>query len=355
MDKFQESLAGLFKTLSAAEVCALNSSLATIINQEGQMSVGDGTAVLSSKSASKNRRRQLLQHNKLKRPLNAFIAYRSYYSPIFKGIPQKVKSGLLRMTWSADTKRAMWALLGSAYSDLRDHHDESLPLDKFLSLTVPLLPIVSADKYLGKMGWEISTAANNTEEPVLIRSSAFNAACLAAEYPHNTNLSVADIVNHCYTQGLLPKDTRKNLGRNRRYMSPNDGHHAGNQIPLPPYGTLTLTVTPHPAATVDAEASSIDPTSEVSSDEDMDVDAGIPNNVDDEPEVPVHEAIMNGNTYLSIATVTADQQAAFENNELALHFHPGIQPPILGFDPRIVQDDFDPFDLDFSGLIDFNA
>ncbi|KAL6241329.1 hypothetical protein RBB50_011802 [Rhinocladiella similis] len=360
MDKFQESLAGLFKSLSAAEVSALNSSLATIAKQQAQMSVGNGPATLASKSASKNRRRLLGQHNKPKRPLNAFIAYRSYYSPLFKTIPQKVKSGLLRMTWAADTKRPMWALLGSAYSDLRDHHDESLALDKFLSLTVPLLPIVPADEYLNKTGWELSADANNAEEPVLVRSPAFNAALLAAEYPQHTSRSVADIVSHCYTQGLLPRSTRKDLGQNRRHMFHNHGHHAGtdagNHTPPPPCGSLTLAVTPLSSATVDTEASSIEATPEVSGDEDVDADAGISNNnVNDEAEVPIHDAIMSSNTYLTIAAITADQQAAFEDNDLALHFHPRIQPPILGFDPRIIQDDFDPFDLDFSGLINFNA
>lgn len=107
---------------------------------------------------------------------------------------------------------------------------------------------------------------------------------------------------------------------------------------------------------MDTEASSIEATPEVSGDEDVDADAGISNNnVNDEAEVPIHDAIMSSNTYLTIAAITADQQAAFEDNDLALHFHPRIQPPILGFDPRIIQDDFDPFDLDFSGLINFNA
>jgi hypothetical protein len=59
--------------------------------------------------------------------------------------------------------------------------------------------------------------------------------------------------------------------------------------------------------------------------------------------------------YLTIGVVTADQQAAYDRYPEALHFHPGISPPILGFDPRVIQDDFDPFDLDLSHLIDFDA
>jgi hypothetical protein len=50
----------------------------------------------------------------------------------------------------------------------------------------------------------------------------------------------------------------------------------------------------------------------------------------------------------SIATVTADQQQAYERTPFALHFHPDV-PPALGFDPNMIQDEFDPFSLiDFS-------
>lgn len=56
--------------------------------------------------------------------------------------------------------------------------------------------------------------------------------------------------------------------------------------------------------------------------------------------------------YLTIDAVTADQQAAYDQLEFGFHFHPDMQP-VLGFDPRIVQDDFDPFDLSLNDLLDF--
>jgi hypothetical protein len=45
----------------------------------------------------------------------------------------------------------------------------------------------------------------------------------------------------------------------------------------------------------------------------------------------------------SINAVTADQQQAYEGTPFSLHFHPNIQPPVLGFGPDMIQDDFDPF------------
>jgi hypothetical protein len=51
----------------------------------------------------------------------------------------------------------------------------------------------------------------------------------------------------------------------------------------------------------------------------------------------------------SIGTVIAEQQGALEaypsQYPYTLHFHPGIQQPVLGFNPGMVQDDFDPFDI----------
>ena len=55
-------------------------------------------------------------------------------------------------------------------------------------------------------------------------------------------------------------------------------------------------------------------------------------------------------------TVTEDQQRALENfpsqYPFTLHFHPDIEQPALAFDPAMVQDDFDPFDI--SDFVNFD-
>ncbi|KAK7897056.1 hypothetical protein LTR67_004944 [Exophiala xenobiotica] len=355
--KFREAFTELFKTFSPVQLNALTDSLRAAAHEQA-MSGGGIPATTSSFRVSKstsraNRRKDLLDRIKPKRPLNAFIAYRTYYSPLFKGIPQKLKSGLLRQMWGAENKHALWALLGCAYSDLRDHHEETLSVEKFLSITVPLVPIIPAEKYLSKMGWILSS---NFQE--LHRDAAFNADVLAAEYPTGTNWSVADIVDHCYNLGLMDRDTRRDPEEYRRQALLNAGFisstSAGNQTPPPSCGTLTLAVTPQSSTTMETDASSMDTPTEGTSDET--VDAGVGGlHEEEEPEIELHDAIMNSNTYLSVAAVTADQQTAFDNiDTLALHFHPGVQPPILGFDPRVIQDDFDPFDLDFSELINYD-
>lgn len=113
----------------------------------------------------------------------------------------------MRKMWGAENKRALWALLGSAYSDLRDHHKETLPVAKFLDAAIPLLPIVAANQYLSKMGWGLASDAAG--DPILDRDGGFDPEKLAAEYPPRTNLSMENIVDHCYTHGLMDRSTRQ--------------------------------------------------------------------------------------------------------------------------------------------------
>ena len=51
----------------------------------------------------------------------------------------------------------------------------------------------------------------------------------------------------------------------------------------------------------------------------------------------------------SIETATADLQHALEDYPdeypYAHHFHPAVERPIVAFDPTVIQDDFDPFDI----------
>ena len=61
------------------------------------------------------------------------------------------------------------------------------------------------------------------------------------------------------------------------------------------------------------------------------------------PEFDFSDLNTNTKYATTIEQVTADQQQAFDQMPMPFHFHPGIQPPVLGFDPNMIQDDFDPF------------
>jgi hypothetical protein len=309
--------------------------------------------------------------------------------------------------WGAENKQAIWALLGSAYSDLRDHHQENLSVEKFLSLTVPMLPIIPADQYLNKMGWYMTSDAA-TKEPKLERKTEetttepitggqggpsagipgspgaknpsnasgedvsknkekyadFNtniadtvAAINTTEALPDTNLSLADIVDHCYDRGLLQRETRRNpmdLLRtdlaNQGLMllgAPAAGGGGGGPATPPPPCVET------PQLNNQQEAIASSPSSvsagTLTDAQEAAVDAETADTGYADGELPI-EAIV-GDAYLSIGAVTRDQQAAFDNTDLALHFHPDVLPPILGFDPRVIQNDFDPFDLDLSQFV----
>lgn len=69
-----------------------------------------------------------------KRPLNSFIAFRSYYTVIFGQFQQKEISGFLTMLWQGDYFQAKWTIIARAYSEIRDQVGKVQP-------ETPLQPI----------------------------------------------------------------------------------------------------------------------------------------------------------------------------------------------------------------------
>ena len=39
---------------------------------------------------------------------------------------------------------------------------------------------------------------------------------------------------------------------------------------------------------------------------------------------------------------------------MPIHFHPAIQPPVLGFDPNLIQDNFDLYSFDIDQYLNFD-
>jgi hypothetical protein len=75
-----------------------------------------------------------------KRPLNSWMAFRAYYSPIFATYQQKDISGFLTGMWQADPFHAKWTIAAKAYSVIRDKVGKAqAPLDTFLHIVCPLL------------------------------------------------------------------------------------------------------------------------------------------------------------------------------------------------------------------------
>ncbi|KAL1301511.1 hypothetical protein AAFC00_005754 [Neodothiora populina] len=91
------------------------------------------------------------------RPLNSFLAYRSYYASIFKKYQQKNISGHLRRMWTEDPFKAKWSIVAKAYSMIREHEaKDDAPLSEFLTIACPRIGIISKENYLAVMGWVIT-------------------------------------------------------------------------------------------------------------------------------------------------------------------------------------------------------
>nr|AVA29525.1 mating type protein MAT1-1 [Venturia inaequalis] len=132
-----------------------------------------------------------------KRPLNSWIAFRSYYSPIFTSFQQKDISGFLTRMWSDDFFHAKWTIIAKAYSVIRDMVGKArAPLDKFLQIVCPLINIIQPDFYLDTMGWWKPKG----QHMELFRRYTPNITLFSAEV-RTTTLSVDDVVNHCSSVG----------------------------------------------------------------------------------------------------------------------------------------------------------
>jgi hypothetical protein len=145
-----------------------------------------------------------------KRKSTKLIWSLAYYSSQLPGLPQKIKSGLIRSLWQQDQWKHFWAIAAKAYSELRDNHIGQFTLKAFLKNVTGLLGVISADEYLAAMGWTLVT---DTEGQVHLVNSK------TAIPKHNvpgltSNLSVRDVVENCYSIGLVSRGTRSARGSN---------------------------------------------------------------------------------------------------------------------------------------------
>jgi Mating-type protein MAT alpha 1 HMG-box len=118
-------------------------------------------------------------------------------------LTQKTKSGLIRSLWEQDLWKHFWAIAAKAYSELRDNHMGQITLESFLKSVIGLLGVIPADQYLATMGWALVDDSDGQVQLVKNISAAEK-----QNVPLTSNLSVRDIVNHCYQIGLLVRPDR---------------------------------------------------------------------------------------------------------------------------------------------------
>ncbi|KAJ6026799.1 Mating type protein [Penicillium canescens] len=135
------------------------------------------------------------------RPLNSFMIFRSFCSPMFPGIPQKVKSTVISQLWEEDTMKPQWAVLAKAYTLIRDHFEVDHPsLPAFVKLVAPLIGLGEPDVYLKACGWKIRQADDHME---IVREGNSNVPRQFSPNP----LSVYQVVQFCEASGYAkPRD-----------------------------------------------------------------------------------------------------------------------------------------------------
>lgn len=124
---------------------------------------------------------------------------------MFPELTQKAKSGILRFLWQNDPFKAKWAILAKAYSKIRDEHAGSIGvcLETFLNLNASYIGILEPSLYLETMGWELTVDENNQYTMAKVSHETVN------ESDISTNLSVNDVVNHCYDTGYVSRGGRQ--------------------------------------------------------------------------------------------------------------------------------------------------
>ncbi|MCJ1367716.1 hypothetical protein MMC16_006850 [Acarospora aff. strigata] len=138
------------------------------------------------------------------RPLNSWMAFRSYYSPMFTSLQQKDISGVLTYLWQSDPFKAKWSILAKAYSTIRDQKGKkNARLDSFLLINAPYIGIIPPTEYLDIMGWKFSTDKNN--QTTLTRNADTDSTTFDQDLL-TTNLSVEDIIQHCYDVEYISAD-----------------------------------------------------------------------------------------------------------------------------------------------------
>jgi hypothetical protein len=125
--------------------------------------------------------------------------YPGYYAKMFPEIPQKSKSGFLRVLWENDPFKAKWALLAKAYSSVRDDNPGQVSLDTYMSICDQFIGVIAPEHYLAAMNWNVGGSGSG--EMSLQRGNVANAGFDMSLL--TTDKSASDIVNHCYEVGYV--------------------------------------------------------------------------------------------------------------------------------------------------------
>lgn len=167
--------------------------------------------------------------DRAKRPLNAFMAFRSkhcrdfflyhqliwiqigYYLRLFPELQQKTASGFLTTLWNKDPYRNKWALIAKVYSFVRDQLGrDKVSLSYFLNASCPVMKITEPSTYLSAFGWSVG---DEDGSPKLFQAdndeNITQPTPESGDYPNTEIELLSAIIN----AGYLPDDSVNLLER----------------------------------------------------------------------------------------------------------------------------------------------
>ncbi|KAJ9665861.1 hypothetical protein H2201_003985 [Coniosporium apollinis] len=198
-------LSQYLRTCTPKQIAAIISNLPTF-QTEGAATVtaNASNSSMNSLATARAKKRKLTSDDKAGkplRPLNSWMAFRSYYSPIFMKTQQKAISGLMTKMWKEDPFKAKWTVLAAAYSAIRDNVDKSdAPLDEFLRISAPYIGIIEPGAYLELLGWKTTKLEGDVGALVRVFTPDLNSFDASLR---TSNLSVEDLADHCYEVGYI--------------------------------------------------------------------------------------------------------------------------------------------------------
>ncbi|EAW09208.1 putative MAT alpha mating-type protein [Aspergillus clavatus NRRL 1] len=280
-----------------------------------------------------------------KRPLNSFIAFRSFYSVMFPDLTQKAKSGILRFLWQNDPFKAKWAILAKAYSTVRDNHENEVSLDQFLELTTNFIGIVEPTRYLDEMGWQLTF--DDQQQYTMAKAKVIS----TSDASTSTNYSANDIVTHCYDAGLVSRnECRHNESNDDKTATM--AFAAQSTMVIDENHSLQVNcndaiVTTYGSATPEMYTSSPHKTDETPSPNPIDADGMADDNALEIENVPaVHNSQHLGLFPFAGSGINLDsmQFPGYNQGEALSFLDPNLSAPMGDFDP-LMEPPFGVFDI----------
>ncbi|KAL7916235.1 MAT1-1-1 [Trichoderma velutinum] len=168
-----------------------------------QNEVKESTSMDTSPSSFMSQQPGEPSPDRAKRPLNAFMAFRSYYLRLFPDVQQKTASGFLTTLWNKDPFRNKWALIAKVYSFARDQLGrDKVSLSYFLNISCPIMKIIEPSIYLSAFGWSVDDETG-AGTPKLLQAGSSIQPIDSDDYPNSENDLLAAIIN----VGYLPDDS----------------------------------------------------------------------------------------------------------------------------------------------------